>query len=109
MMIVYISGNLEYTIAYLTEHLPEVQVMRPDATYLLWIDCRGLGLDRKGLKELMYNKAGVAFNEGSVFGTEGEGWLRINIACPRTLLENALERFCKAASGLIRLSQKYPN
>ncbi|CRF29174.1 transferase [Mycobacterium tuberculosis] len=73
--------------------------MRPDGTYLLWMDCRGLGLDIKGLKSLMFEKARVAFSEGSVFGTEAEGWLRINLACPRSLLEEALKRFCEAASN----------
>lgn len=98
-LIEYIAGNVDYAIAYLAEHLPEVKPMRPDGTYLLWMDCRGLGLDIKGLKSLMFEKARVAFSEGSVFGTEAEGWLRINLACPRSLLEEALKRFCEAASN----------
>nr|WP_245247431.1 MULTISPECIES: MalY/PatB family protein [unclassified Paenibacillus] len=98
-LIEYTAGNVDYAIAYLAEHLPEVKPMRPDGTYLLWMDCRGLGLDIKGLKSLMFEKARVAFSEGSVFGTEAEGWLRINLACPRSLLEEALKRFCDAASG----------
>jgi len=98
-MLDYVAGNLDYAIGYLAEHLPEVKPMRPDGTYLLWLDCRGLQLDVRGLKDLMYNKAGVAFNEGSIFGEEGEGWLRINLACPRAVVEEALERFCRAAAG----------
>ncbi|AEI44713.1 MalY/PatB family protein [Paenibacillus mucilaginosus] len=96
-MLAYVEGNLEYAIGFLAEHLPEVKPLRPDGTYLLWVDCRGLNLDIKGLKELMFNRAKVAFSEGSVFGTEGEGWLRINLACPRSILEEALQRFCGAA------------
>ncbi|WP_426448200.1 MalY/PatB family protein [Paenibacillus sp. S-38] len=96
-MLAYVEGNLEYAIGYLAEHLPEVNPLRPDGTYLLWVDCRGLDLDIKGLKDLMFNRAKVAFSEGSVFGTEGEGWLRINLACPRTILVEALQRFCGAA------------
>jgi len=96
-LLVYIQGNVDYAISYLAEHLPEVKPMRPEGTYLLWVDCRGLGKDAKGLKELMFQQAKVAFNEGSVFGTEGEGYLRINLACPRAIVEEALERFCRAA------------
>ncbi|PYI56599.1 MalY/PatB family protein [Paenibacillus flagellatus] len=98
-MLRYVEGNIEYAIAYLAEHLPEVKPLRPEGTYLLWVDCRGLGLDVNGLKELMFRKAKVAFNEGSVFGTEGEGWLRINLACPRSIVEEALESFCRAANA----------
>ncbi|MHA6529709.1 MalY/PatB family protein [Paenibacillus sp. BAC0078] len=94
----HISGNAEYALGYLAEHLPQVTPMKPQATYLLWVDCRALGLDSDGLKKLMYREAQVAFNEGSVFGTEGQGHLRINLACPRSILTEALERFCKAAA-----------
>jgi cystathionine beta-lyase len=97
-LLVYIEGNVQLTMSYLEQHLPEVKPMRPDGTYMIWVDCRGLGLDVSGLKELMFQKAGVAFSEGSVFGIEGQGWLRINLACPRALLQTALERFCLAAA-----------
>jgi cystathionine beta-lyase len=97
-LLVYIEGNVQLTISYLEQHLPDVKPMRPDGTYMIWLDCRGLGLTVSGLKELMFHKAGVAFSEGSVFGIEGEGWLRINLACPRAYLQTALERFCLAAA-----------
>lgn len=96
-LLLYIKDNMDYAIGYLEEHLPQVKAMRPEATYLLWLDCRALGLDSEGLKNLMYKEAGVAFNEGSVFGLEGQGHLRINLACPRSLLTEALQRFCQAA------------
>jgi cystathionine beta-lyase len=67
--------------------------MPPEGTYLLWVDCRGLRLETQALKTLMFQKAEVAFSEGSVFGTEGEGYLRINLACPRSILVEALNRF----------------
>lgn len=76
--------------------------MRPEATYLLWMNCRALGLDAAGLKKLMYKEAEVAFNEGSVFGTEGEGHLRINLACPRSVLIEALQRFSRAAAPYVQ-------
>jgi cysteine-S-conjugate beta-lyase len=92
----YIQGNVEFAIDYLQRELPEARPMRPEGTYLLWVDCRGLGLDIPGLKDLMYHKAKVAFNEGSVFGKEGEGFLRINLACPRSVVQQALEQFAAA-------------
>lgn len=96
----YVQGNMDFAIDYFSRHMPEIKPMRPEGTYLLWVDCRALGLDAKGLKDLMYNKAGVAFNEGSVFGPEGEGFLRINAACPRALLKQALDRFGSAVARL---------
>jgi cystathionine beta-lyase len=98
-MLEYVKGNLDYALAYLEEHAPLIKPLRPDGTYLLWLDCRGLGLDKNGLKDLMYKKAKVAFNEGSIFGSEGEGWLRMNLACPRYIVEQALAQFCEAARG----------
>lgn len=93
----YVQGNVDYAIQYLQEHLPEVRPFRPQGTYLLWLDCRGLGLSVEELKRLMYQEAKVAFNEGSTFGSEGAGFLRINLACPRQIIEEALKRFCEAA------------
>jgi cystathionine beta-lyase len=96
-MMAYVKGNLDYTLAYFSEHLPAVKLLQPEGTYLLWIDCRELGLDITGLKNLMFHQAKVAFSEGSVFGNEGKGWLRINLACPRSIVEQALKQFCDAA------------
>jgi cystathionine beta-lyase len=93
---VYIAGNVEVAVAFIESRLPQIQVMRPEGTYLLWLDCRELGLDVAGLKDLMFNQARVAFSEGSVFGPSGVGRLRINLACPRALLMQALEQFAQA-------------
>ncbi|MNB79152.1 Cystathionine beta-lyase PatB [compost metagenome] len=101
-LIAYLNANIEYAVDYLAQHLPQVKPMKPEATYLLWVDCRALGLDGAGLKKLMYREAGVAFNEGSVYGSAGEGYLRINVACPRSILKEALERFCKAAATYVK-------
>ncbi len=98
-LMAYLQDNLDYLLDYFQRHLPQVKVMPPEGTYLVWVDCRGLSTDVQALKELMYNKAGVAFNEGSSFGKEGEGFLRINIACPRSLLKEGLRRFVSAAQG----------
>lgn len=92
----YVEGNLGYLQAYLGEQLPQISVVRPEGTYLVWLDCRRLGLDRWGLKRLMLDKARVYLDEGFIFGPEGEGFERINIACPRSILVEALERIRKA-------------
>lgn len=92
----YIEGNKNYALDYISGNMPQLQPMVPEATYLLWVDCRELGLTVEELKELMYQKAGVAFSEGSVYGEEGAGFIRINLACPRATLTEALIRFKKA-------------
>lgn len=98
----YVQGNVEYAQQYFHEHLPAIDVIRPQGTYLMWFDCSSLGLSVDELKQLMYQEAKVAFNEGSTFGSEGAGFLRINLACPRSILHEALERFCTAAQKHIQ-------
>ena len=95
-LLLYIKGNVDFAVGYISRHIPGIKPMEPEGSYLLWVDCRSLGLDAAAIKDLMYNKAGVAFNEGSVYGPEGEGFLRINLGCPRATLERALQRFGEA-------------
>ncbi|MUT66241.1 MalY/PatB family protein [Paenibacillus sp. NEAU-GSW1] len=95
-MLAYVKGNLDFALQYLAQHLPEVKPLLPDGTYLLWVDCRGLGIAQSSLKKWMVEEAKVAFSLGSTFGTEGEGWLRINLAAPRSIVAQALEQFCNA-------------
>jgi len=92
----YLQGNLQFLKACIAEHLPQVQVIEPEATYLVWLDCRKLSLEWLDLKELMQQQARVALDEGSIFGDEGRGFERINIACPRSILRECLERMAKA-------------
>lgn len=94
----YLKENIDSAVSFLRERLPSVRPIRPEGTYLLWVDCRGLERDVAQLKRLMFTEAKVAFSEGSVFGDrEGTGFLRVNCACPRPLLIEALERFVSAA------------
>jgi cystathionine beta-lyase len=92
----YLKANIDYAIGYLREVAPLLQPMVPEGTYLLWVDARALGLNAAQMKHFMYADALVAFNEGSSFGSEGEGYVRINCACPRSILQQALERFAQA-------------
>lgn len=96
----YIEGNLRYLEDYVAQHIPQITLVRPQGTYLVWLDCRRLGLDKWGLKRLMFDEARVLMNEGFVFGAEGEGFERINIACPRSILVDALERIRNAIETL---------
>ena len=69
-----------------------------EATYLVWLDCRGLGLDPDGLERLFLDEAGVKLENGQAFGPGGEGFMRMNIACPRSLLHEALTRIAEAVA-----------
>jgi cystathionine beta-lyase len=94
----YLEGNLNYLLEYAENHLPDVKVMKPDGTYLVWMDCTAISDKPQELKQLMFDKAGIAFSEGSVFGSQGAGYLRINIACPRSILAEALDKFASAVN-----------
>ncbi|MFC5402786.1 MalY/PatB family protein [Cohnella soli] len=97
-LLVYLEGNLDTLEDFISKRLPQVKVIRPEATYLVWMDCTALSDKPQELKRLMFEEAGVAFSEGSVFGKQGAGYLRVNLACPRSLLLEALEKFANAAS-----------
>lgn len=87
----YLEQNVLLVEQYLSR-MPGLRMCRPQATYLLWIDFRGLGLDRQALRALAVERAGLAMNEGHTFGTEGDGFFRMNVACPRPMLERALQQ-----------------
>lgn len=96
----YVAGNARRMTEFLAAELPQFQVIQPEGTYLLWFDCRSLGLDQDALEDLMLNKAKIYFDEGYIFGPEGAGFERINIACPRPLLDEALVRMRDAVRAL---------
>ena len=93
-MLEYIAGNKRFVTEYVRERLPMLRVSEMEGTYLLWMDCRALGLDTKGLEALM-KKAYLFLDEGYIFGKGGEGFERWNLACPRRVLAAALERLEK--------------
>ncbi len=88
----YVEANCQFMIDFLAEHLPQLRVIRPQGTYLVWVDWRALGLAPAERKSLLMEKARVYLDEGELFGPEGEGFERFNIACPRSILEEALNR-----------------
>ncbi|MDX8338185.1 PatB family C-S lyase [Draconibacterium sp. IB214405] len=92
----YLWGNYQLLERFIQEKLPRVKVMKPEATYLIWMDFSDYGMKNEELSKFTTEKAGVALNDGGRFGTGGDGWLRLNIGCQRSVLQEALERLEKA-------------
>lgn len=88
----YLTGNLNFLKSFLEEKLPQIKLVEPEGTYLAWLDFKSLGLEQKELDQLIIDKAKLWLNSGTLFGIEGTGFQRINIACPRQILKSALER-----------------
>lgn len=99
-LMVYLEGNRDYCLQFIRERLPELTAFKPEATYLLWIDCRKLGMDPKQLRNFMLQEAKLRLNEGYTYGAEGNGFMRLNFACPRSLLEKAMKQLEKAIQTL---------
>ena len=95
-MIEYVMENVRFTDEYLQKNLPQIKVYQPHASFLIWLDCTGLGLSQHKLMSLMEDKAGLAVNNGAMFGKEGIGFIRINVGCPKSILETALNSLVKA-------------
>lgn len=96
----YLEGNRKYLKEFLETRVPKIKMGNPQATYLMWLNCKELNLDPKELQQFFLQKAKVAMNEGSTFGPGGAGFMRMNIACPRSRLVEALERIEKAVNQL---------
>ncbi|MCM1347952.1 MAG: pyridoxal phosphate-dependent aminotransferase [Firmicutes bacterium] len=88
----YIERNVELLVRYCSENLPGIKAVRPEASFLVWLDCRGLGLKQPQLEELFCRKARLALNSGTMFGRQGEGFMRLNVGTPRAKLLMALEQ-----------------
>jgi cysteine-S-conjugate beta-lyase len=92
----YLEGNYNLVLDYLAKHLPEVRVPRLEATYLLWMDFRAWGMNQNELKIFMAQKAGLGLNDGNTFGREGRGFMRMNLASPRSVIAEAMQRIVDA-------------
>lgn len=89
----YLKQNYDFLCSFFRENLPDIPVTVLEGTYLVWTDCRSLGMTSDELQTRLLKEAGLWLNSGTMYGAEGEGFLRWNIACPRAVLEEALERF----------------
>jgi putative C-S lyase len=96
----HIQGNYQYVKTFLAEHLPQTVVAPLEGTYLMWVDFSYLEFTPEARKQFMTQEAGLYLDEGEMFGDEGEGWERINLACPRKALEDAMHRLQAAVERL---------
>lgn len=96
----YIRENISFTKKFLEERIPKVKMLEPEGTYLVWVDFRALGLSNRELEDLIIHKAGLWLDSGAIFGAAGEGFQRINVACPRVTLQTALEKIETAVNNL---------
>jgi cystathionine beta-lyase len=96
----YLLGNFKILDFYLKQFIPEIKPVWPEATYLAWLDMRELNLEDAALKNFMIRKAGLGCNDGPSFGTGGQGFQRMNFACPKILLNKSLDQLRHAVNHL---------
>ena len=94
-MLRYVEGNIDFLIDYCQQHLPHIKPLRPQASFLVWLDCRDLRLNHQELVDLFVNQAHLALNDGEMFGPGGAGFMRLNVGTQRCVLQEALERLRK--------------
>ncbi|MBU5675707.1 pyridoxal phosphate-dependent aminotransferase [Alkaliphilus sp. MSJ-5] len=99
-LLAYVSENFDFIKKYFDENIPKIKPNVPDATYLVWLDCRELGMSNEELRDFMIQKAGLGLNEGCSFGRSLSGYMRLNAACPRSILEQALKQLKEAVDKL---------
>ena len=99
-MLGYVEGNIDFVMDYCRKHLPAIRPLRPQASFLIWMDCRGLGLEHEQLVDLFVNKAKLALNDGKMFGPGGEGFMRMNVGTSRAVLQQAMEQLRQAVETL---------
>lgn len=99
-MLHYVEQNILFMEEYCKTHLPKIKPLRPEASFLVWLDCRALGLNHEQLIDLFVNKAHLALNDGEMFGKGGAGFMRVNVGTPRAILTKALEQLTEAVAGI---------
>ena len=98
-LLVYLQGNVDFVRDYLKQEIPKIRLIEPEGTYLLWLDCRELGLSVEELEHLVVDEANLWLDPGFIFGAVGEGFERINIACPRQTLRQAMDQLRDALNA----------
>ena len=99
-MLEYIEGTIAEVEEIVAEKLPDIKVIRPEASFLVWLDCRGLCMSHDELIKLFVNKAHLALNDGAMFGAEGNGFMRLNIGSPRSVIRYSLESLADALASV---------
>lgn len=100
-LIAYVEGNIKFVEDYCREHIPQIVPLRPQASFLVWLNCRELGLSHSELLDLFIDKAHLALNDGEMFGPGGEGFMRLNVGVPRSILRQALGQLQEAVDHLL--------
>lgn len=95
-MLEYVQDNIDFVDNYLKKSIPEIKAILPEASFLVWLDCRSLNLSQRELVKLFVEEAHLALNDGSMFGPGGEGFMRLNVGCPRSIIEKGLNNLKKA-------------
>lgn len=95
-MLAYVEDNIRFLEDYCHDHLPLIRPLRPQASFLVWLDCRALGLSHDALVDLFVRRAHLALNDGAMFGPGGDGFMRLNVGTPRALLHQALRQLTRA-------------
>ena len=95
----YLRINIDFVENFLKNNIPEIKMLKPEATYMIWLDCRNLNMNDKPLRNFLIKEAKIGLNDGPVFGIGGEGFQRMNIACPLSVIEKALIRLKKAVDN----------
>ena len=101
-MLEYVQKNIDYVADFLKNNVPQVVPMIPEASVLVWLDCKGLGMETDELHQFFAHKAGLGLNKGTIFGDGGEYHLRLNVACSRKILEQGMEQLKKAVYDVPR-------
>lgn len=100
-MLAYVQGNIDFAEEFLSHELPQVRLVRPEASFLVWLDFTDLHLEQPELMDILISEAHVALNDGAMFGTQGRGFARLNVGTPRCVLEDALKHIASAVRNHI--------
>jgi len=98
-MLDYVKANVDYIADFLKNNIPQIKPMIPEASFLVWLDCKDLGMETDELHKFFSLKAGLGLNKGTIFGTGGEYHLRLNVACSKKVLEKAMKQLKEAVSS----------
>ena len=106
-MLRYVEGNIEFIEDFCARHIPQIKPIRPQASFLVWMDCRDLKLSHEELTDLFVNKAGLALNDGDMFSPGGNGYMRLNVGTSRKVLAKALQQLLRAVHLTFKTDEGY--
>ncbi len=98
-MLKYVEDNIDYVVNFCRERIPQIKPLRPQASFLIWLDCRKLGLSHDSLNRLFIEYAGLALSDGEMFNPGGDGFMRLNVGTSRQILKKALESLEEAVKA----------